>query len=47
MSVQENIVHASDSPETAALELARFFSESEIFTYPHFLHPFTYANDEL
>ncbi len=47
MSVQENIVHASDSPEAAGRELARFFSESEIFTYPQFLLPFTYANDEL
>ncbi|MDD3967578.1 MAG: nucleoside-diphosphate kinase [Proteiniphilum sp.] len=47
MSVQENIVHASDSPEAAGIELARFFSESEIFTYPQFLLPFTYANDEL
>ena len=47
MSVQENIVHASDSPETAARELARFFSENEIFTYPHFLLPYTYANDEV
>lgn len=25
MSFQENIVHASDSPETAAVELNRFF----------------------
>ena len=25
MSFQENIVHASDSPETAAIELKRFF----------------------
>ena len=47
ISVQENIVHASDSPETADRELARFFSESEIFNYPHFLLPYTYANDEL
>ena len=47
ISVQENIVHASDSPETAERELARFFSESEILNYPHFLLPYTYANDEL
>ena len=26
MSVQENIVHASDSPETAAIELKKIFS---------------------
>ena len=47
ISVQENIVHASDSPETAEKGLSRFFSESELFTYPQFLLPYTYANDEL
>jgi nucleoside-diphosphate kinase len=47
MSVQENIVHASDSPETAAIELKRFFSEDEIFNYSSFLLPYLYANDEL
>ena len=33
MSVQENIVHASDSPETAAIELKRFFNDDELFNY--------------
>lgn len=33
MSVQENIVHASDSPETAEIELKRFFKDDEIFDY--------------
>lgn len=33
MSGQENIVHASDSPENAAIELARFFKPEEIFNY--------------
>ncbi|NLY24490.1 MAG: nucleoside-diphosphate kinase [Bacteroidales bacterium] len=47
MSVQENIVHASDSPETAAIELKRFFSDNEIFNYSSFLLPYLYANDEL
>lgn len=28
-----NVVHASDSPENAAIELNRFFSEGEIFSY--------------
>ena len=31
MSVQENIVHTSDSVETAEIELKRFFKEDEIF----------------
>ena len=30
MSFQENIVHASDSLETAAIELKRFFRDEEI-----------------
>lgn len=46
MSVQENIVHASDSVETAAAELKRFFSEDEIFDYVRHLTPSVYANDE-
>jgi nucleoside-diphosphate kinase len=29
-SVMKNVVHASDSPENAALELSRFFKPSEI-----------------
>lgn len=32
MSIQENIVHASDSLPTADIELKRFFKEDEIFT---------------
>lgn len=33
MSSQTNIVHASDSVENAKIELARFFSDNEIFNY--------------
>lgn len=46
MSVQENIVHASDSPETAVIELARFFHDGEIFDYPQNNLLALYANDE-
>lgn len=46
MSVQENIVHASDSPETAAIELKRFFLDSEIFEYKPNNLLSLYANDE-
>ncbi|MBO5964674.1 MAG: nucleoside-diphosphate kinase, partial [Bacteroidaceae bacterium] len=31
MSNQQNIVHASDSPESAEIELKRFFRQEEIF----------------
>ncbi|MDD2437887.1 MAG: nucleoside-diphosphate kinase [Massilibacteroides sp.] len=47
MSIQENIVHTSDSPETAAVEIKRFFTESELFNYSL---PYTnslYCSDEL
>jgi nucleoside-diphosphate kinase len=47
VSTQENIIHASDSPETARTELARFFNENEIFDYSQRLFDFLYANDEL
>lgn len=33
MSGQENIVHASDSPENAEIEIARFFKPEEVFDY--------------
>jgi len=33
VDVMVNVCHASDSPETAAAELKRFFKENELFTY--------------
>lgn len=33
MSNQENIIHASSSPEDAEVEIKRFFSDDEIFDY--------------
>ena len=47
MSFQENIVHASDSAETALAEVARFFRPDELFDYPQPLREFTYAADEV
>ncbi|MBQ3780625.1 MAG: nucleoside-diphosphate kinase [Bacteroidaceae bacterium] len=46
MSFQENIIHTSDSPENAAIELARFFRPDEIFDYNQAPFQFLYANDE-
>lgn len=46
MSFQENIVHASDSPETAKVEIDRFFKPEEIFTWKQTYFDFLYANDE-
>lgn len=47
MSMQENIIHASDSLETATVELSRFFSEDELFDYDFNLISNLYANDEI
>lgn len=47
MSVQCNLMHASDSYETAVLEIKRFFAESEIFSYESPLQSLVYAHDEL
>ncbi len=47
MSNQQNIVHASDSLENAAIELARFFRLEEIYDYESSNQRFLYALDEL
>lgn len=47
MSNQENILHASDSPESAAVELKRFFLPGEIFDYTPVLTPFINSAGEL
>ena len=46
MSFQENIVHASDSPEAAEVELKRFFRDEELFDYRLSVFDSLYANDE-
>lgn len=46
MSIQENIVHTSDSVENSTTELGRFFNEEEIFDYSPLILPHLYANDE-
>ncbi len=47
VSVQENIVHTSDSIETAESELNRFFKPEEIFDFNQNNLNFVYANDEV
>ena len=47
VSVQENIVHTSDTIENAEVELARFFSDNEIFEFDQTGLQFLYANDEI
>ncbi len=44
LSTQSNIVHASDSVEAGATEVARFFKEDEIFAYKR--NDFDYVSSE-
>ena len=46
MSVQANLVHASDSIETAKAEVPRFFSDSELLEYDSATSPLIYSKDE-
>lgn len=47
MSGQENIIHASDTPENAAIEIKRFFRDGEIFEYTPAVLGSIYAADEM
>ncbi len=47
MSNQQNIVHASDSPEAAAIELKRFFRPEEIYDLRDLNLDRLYAVDEV
>jgi nucleoside-diphosphate kinase len=47
MSMTENILHASDSPESAATEIQRFFNNNELFDYNMNLITNLYAPNEL
>lgn len=47
MSIQTNIVHASDSLENAKAEVNRFFKADELFSYDLALSANIYSSDEL
>lgn len=47
MSGQANIVHASDSPENAKIEIARFFRPEEIFSWQPKDIDFYYGDNEI
>lgn len=47
LSAQENVVHTSDSLETAEKELKRFFKEEDYCPYSSPLTSFLYAPDEV
>ncbi len=46
LSIQENVIHTSDSPKTASEEIARFFSPEELFNYKLTCFHYLYADDE-
>lgn len=46
MSVACNVVHASDTPETAAKEVKRFFKSNELFKYDKTEYMHVYLEDE-
>lgn len=47
MSVQTNLVHASDSVEIAVVEIKRFFQEGELFDYNLITFPYLYSSREI
>jgi len=46
MSTQTNIVHASDSKESAEKEIPRFFKENELFDYNRADYEFVYGEED-
>lgn len=46
VSMQANLIHASDSLETAKLEVKRFFKKEELFHYQKAVDAFLYSKDE-
>lgn len=47
VSSQENIIHASDSVESAMIELKRFFADNEIFDYKLTVLANLYSSSEI
>lgn len=45
-STSRNVIHASDSKETAEKEVARFFKQDELFDYKMLVEPYLKAPDE-
>lgn len=45
-STSRNVIHASDSKETAEKEIKRFFRDNELFSYKFVNEQYRYAKDE-
>ena len=46
MSVSNNLIHASDSPESAAKEIGILFEETELYEYASAVDLLIYSEDE-
>ncbi len=46
MSIQQNVVHASESDEAAVQEVKRFFKDDELFDYPRMDMEMIYSEEE-
>lgn len=46
MSGEQNVVHASDTPENAIVEIDRFFKSDELFDYSSAVTEFEYGGEE-
>lgn len=46
MSMQQNLIHASDSQTSAKQEIGLFFSESEIYEWDRHINSLVYAQNE-
>ncbi|HTI15149.1 MAG TPA: nucleoside-diphosphate kinase [Dictyobacter sp.] len=46
MSMQANLIHCSDSVETAKVEVPRFFKAEELFSYGDALETYVYNSNE-
>ena len=46
MSIGNNVIHASEDEEAAKIEIARFFDESEIYSYQRADEDMLYSPDE-
>lgn len=47
VSMQENIIHASDSIKAAKIEIKRFFKENETYNYKLLIAANLYSDDEI
>ena len=45
-SYGSNVIHASDTPENAEIEVKRFFKTDEVFTYNKIIEQVSYSDDE-